>query len=136
VLLLNWHVPDGLQLEPEARGGENMSDNEEQPRAEQPDESVAPSPAAEASSAVKDFEMPDVLLPDKQPEIPPPPQAAPVKQRRKGRLRPIIGLILVVFGILFLGRNLGWFAWFHWGDWWPVILIIIGLLMVFRRSRR
>jgi hypothetical protein len=112
-----------------------MSANDERPKDQQPEEPAAP--ATEISSPVTDFEMPDVLLPDSQPEIPPPPQtAAPVKQKRRGRLRPVIGLILVVFGVLFLGRNLGWFAWFHWSDWWPVILIIIGLLMVFRRSRR
>jgi hypothetical protein len=134
-----------------------MSENEEQPKAEQaratadkleappnpqgaelPD-ATAGSPEAPASPA--GAEVPDVLLPleSEQPPSPvqpaPPVQAPPAKKKRGGRFRAILGVSLILFGVLMLGDNLGWFRWFSWSDWWPVILILIGLLMIFRRSR-
>ena len=43
-----------------------------------------------------------------------------------GRTRVWMGLILLVLGVLFLVDNLtGWEI--PWGDWWPVILIVVGL---------
>jgi hypothetical protein len=45
-------------------------------------------------------------------------------------------LILIIVGTLFLLSNLGWIPrigpFLH--QWWPLILIIVGLLMLVRRS--
>jgi len=38
----------------------------------------------------------------------------------------IWGIILIILGLLFLGRNLEWFD-FNWGDYWPTLMIIGGL---------
>lgn len=45
------------------------------------------------------------------------------------------GLILIVLGVLFLASNLGWIPrlgpLLH--QWWPLILILIGVLLLVRR---
>jgi hypothetical protein len=46
----------------------------------------------------------------------------PTEKRDHGSL--IGGLVLVVLGLLFLGNNL--LPDFRFGDYWPVILIVIG----------
>jgi phage shock protein C len=46
----------------------------------------------------------------------------PSRQRDHGGL--IGGLVLVVLGLLFLGNNI--LPDFRFGDYWPVILIVIG----------
>ncbi len=55
----------------------------------------------------------------------------------------IAGLILVVFGAVFLMRNIPtmenfyWWFWDHaWQFFWPGILIVIGLVIIFRGSRK
>jgi cell wall-active antibiotic response 4TMS protein YvqF len=44
-------------------------------------------------------------------------------------------LILIVLGLLFLASNLGWIPriepLFH--QWWPLILVIVGVLLLVRR---
>jgi len=48
------------------------------------------------------------------------------------------GTILVGLGVLFLGRNLGFFlidfSWL-WRVFWPAVLILIGLSLLFPRSK-
>jgi hypothetical protein len=51
-----------------------------------------------------------------------PPSAPPGTHRDRNGL--IGGLVLVVIGLLFLGNNL--LPDFRFGDYWPVILIVIG----------
>jgi phage shock protein C len=49
----------------------------------------------------------------------------------------IIGLALIIFGAFFLVQNLG-FPWLRWLDFdylWPLLLIVGGLVLIFRRSR-
>jgi hypothetical protein len=116
-----------------------MSENEEQPKVEQPEATVK---APETPPTPAEYEMPEVLLPLESEQQPLPPaqpspsvQPPPATKKRGGRFRAILGVSLIFFGVLMLGDNLGWFRWFSWSDWWPVILIIIGLMMIFRRSR-
>ena len=48
----------------------------------------------------------------------------------------VIGIIIVVLGILFLGDNLGWFDYDLGAlisDWWPAILILVGGWMIFQQ---
>lgn len=116
-----------------------MSENEEQPKAEQPEATTdnldaPPTPAGAETSEVLlplEGEQQTVLPVQPSPSVQPP----PATQKRGGRFRAVLGVSLIFFGVLMLGDNLGWFRWFSWSDWWPVILIIIGLLMIFRRSR-
>jgi len=53
-------------------------------------------------------------------------------------MRWFFGLVLILVGILILGDNVGWFD-FNVGDFihhfWPVILIIVGLSLIFERHR-
>ena len=44
--------------------------------------------------------------------------------------------ILIGFGIIFLLSNLGWLPPLHslMAQWWPLILIIVGVLVLIRRS--
>jgi hypothetical protein len=44
------------------------------------------------------------------------------------------GILLVVLGLLFLSSNFGYGTWFVWDRWWPVLLIVIGVIMLYRRS--
>ena len=44
-----------------------------------------------------------------------------------------LGLVLVALGLLFLLSNLGMFRWWRWAVLWPAILILVGLLLVWRR---
>ncbi len=48
----------------------------------------------------------------------------------------IPGSILLFFGIVFTLRSLGVFYWRHFSDFWPVILIAIGLGIVINNLRR
>jgi phage shock protein C len=55
----------------------------------------------------------------------------------------IIGIILVMFGIHFLMRNLFFFNPFYWWIWnvgwkyfWPCALILFGLFVLYRSTRR
>jgi hypothetical protein len=42
----------------------------------------------------------------------------------------IWGIILILLGLIFLGKNLDWFD-FSWGDYWPSVMIIGGLFFWF-----
>ncbi len=44
-----------------------------------------------------------------------------------------LGLIFIFMGLIFMGTTLfPWFAWIAWGTYWPVILIIVGLVIMIR----
>jgi hypothetical protein len=53
-------------------------------------------------------------------------------ETRRGRIMG--GVILVVLGVLFLLRNL--YPWFRFEDYWPVILIAIGLVLLWKSRGR
>ena len=46
----------------------------------------------------------------------------------------LAGLLLVIIGVLFLLGNLDLLAWLHWARYWPLILILIGLVLLLRRQ--
>ena len=46
----------------------------------------------------------------------------------------LIGIVLVVLGLLFLSGNFGYGTWFVWDRWWPVVLIVLGVVMLYRRN--
>ena len=57
--------------------------------------------------------------------------------KERGRQRSVIfGAALVVVGGLFLAHNFGLFDWFDFGRFWPVVLILLGLLLIVRQIGR
>ncbi len=66
------------------------------------------------------------------PTAPPPPQP-PVYRYRRSIAGP---LILIVIGLLFLLRNFGFrFPIWHWfGHWWPVLLILWGVIALIEHT--
>lgn len=50
----------------------------------------------------------------------------------------IIGVIIILFGLFFLARNLGWIPYyfhFRWDQYWPVILILVGVWFLFGKQK-
>jgi len=46
----------------------------------------------------------------------------------------IPGAILIIIGIIFLVKNSWW--WFDFGDLWPILLIVIGVLMLIKHGKK
>ena len=49
--------------------------------------------------------------------------------------RNILGIVLIVIGVIFLLGSFNLFWWLHWGNFWPLILIAIGVLIIWGRRR-
>jgi len=47
----------------------------------------------------------------------------------------ILGIILVIFGVIFLLGSFNLFWWFNWGHLWPLILVVIGVLIIWSSRR-
>jgi phage shock protein PspC (stress-responsive transcriptional regulator) len=60
------------------------------------------------------------------------PQAGPATQPRHGGASP---MVLIAIGAFFLLANLGFFRGFHWGIWWPLLFIGLGVMLLSRRQR-
>jgi phage shock protein C len=48
----------------------------------------------------------------------------------------IVGIIILIIGVIALLSNFNIFHWFAWAVFWPVILILIGILIIFARRNR
>ena len=45
----------------------------------------------------------------------------------------ILGIILIIAGLIFMGSTLfPWITWIAWGTFWPVIIIVVGLVIMIR----
>jgi hypothetical protein len=47
-----------------------------------------------------------------------------------------IGLIIVCLGTIFLLRNLGILSGAMWEIFWPSLIIVFGLAMIFKKKRK
>ena len=70
-----------------------------------------------------------------QSNVPPQPQPLqpPMPNHRHSHGSIVGGLVLLVIGFLFLAEN--FLPDFHFGDWWPLILVAIGVGMLYRAVR-
>jgi len=60
------------------------------------------------------------------------PEEGPKVKSEKNR-NIILGVILIIAGLVFMGSTFfPWIAWIAWGTFWPVIIIVVGLLIVIR----
>jgi len=46
---------------------------------------------------------------------------------------PMAAIVLIVIGLFFLGRNLGWFSAELLKTWWPILPIVVGGLLLCKR---
>ena len=46
------------------------------------------------------------------------------------RRRQLAGWIVVALGAVLLAANFGWFSWFSFGRFWPLILIAFGIALI------
>ena len=76
---------------------------------------------------------------DATPPSPPPPAAdwRPPKQPESNFGAIVVGLVFLVIGVLFfLERTLGFeLPDIRWGSLWPILLIVIGGVILFRAAR-
>jgi len=56
--------------------------------------------------------------------------------KMRHRRRNTLGIILIVFGALFLLGSFDLFWWFRWSTLWPIILVAIGVLIIFSARKR
>jgi hypothetical protein len=54
-------------------------------------------------------------------------------ETRRDPSRLLWGVLLVALGLLFLAGNFGYRTWFVWDRWWPLLLIAIGVILLYRR---
>jgi len=63
--------------------------------------------------------------------------APTVAPKANSRSLSILGVILIVFGLIFLlGSFFNLFWWFNWSHLWPLILVVIGVLIIWSTRRR
>jgi hypothetical protein len=49
----------------------------------------------------------------------------------------MFGLLVLVFGVLYLGRNLNWWSFdINWSVFWPVVVIFAGLMIIVKGSKK
>ena len=56
------------------------------------------------------------------------------KEHNKEQRKRVLGLILVALGIFFILDN--WIPGFYWRRFWPVILIILGVVLIYREVKK
>jgi len=71
-----------------------------------------------------------IIIPKRPLEVEP----VPTNHTYSSWTRYLPGLILMAIGVILLIRE-NW-CWFGWDEFWPVILIAVGLLLIFRRNRK
>jgi phage shock protein C len=49
--------------------------------------------------------------------------------------RNVVGLIIVIVGLFLFVQQIFPFRWFHWNFFWPVLLIVFGVLILTKHER-
>lgn len=55
---------------------------------------------------------------------------------KPGRSAYLVGLLLIILGVVLLISNLATFWWFNWGRFWPILLILAGVVVLLARRGR
>ena len=55
------------------------------------------------------------------------------EKKSKEQRKRVLGLILVALGIFFIIDN--WIPGFYWRRFWPVILIVLGVVLIYREVK-
>jgi phage shock protein C len=50
--------------------------------------------------------------------------------------RQILGILILVFGVILLMQNFGYFHFFNLGRLWPLILIVLGIAILTRHGKK
>ena len=61
-------------------------------------------------------------------------ETVPVNHKYPSWRKYMPGLILIAVGLILL-VHAHWY-WFDWGQFWPVILVVVGLAIILRKGRR
>lgn len=75
-----------------------------------------------------------IIIPLREGQVAPDTQATTSTSHDTSWRKYLPGLILIGIGALLLIRES--FYWFDWSEFWPVILILAGLMLVFRRNKK
>lgn len=70
-----------------------------------------------------------IIIPKRPPEV----AASQTEYQFSSWNKYLPGLILVAIGAILLVRE-NWF-WFDWDEFWPIVLILGGLALIFRRKK-
>ncbi len=57
-----------------------------------------------------------------------------VSNEQEPKRHNVGGVILIVLGFIFLGQN--FIPWFRFGDFWPLILIVIGIALILKSNSK
>ena len=59
--------------------------------------------------------------------------ASDIRTRRDQNSKQWLGIILLILGLIFLLQNFGFNDYINFGRLWPIFLVLVGLLLLFRR---
>ncbi len=71
-----------------------------------------------------------IIIPKRPLDVEP----VPADRKYPSWSRYLPGLILIAIGIILLIQE-SWY-WFDWDEFWPVILVAVGLVLIFRRKKK
>ncbi|MBS3811240.1 MAG: PspC domain-containing protein [Halanaerobiales bacterium] len=56
------------------------------------------------------------------------------EKKSKEQRKNILGLILIALGLFFIVDN--WIPGFYWRRFWPIILIVLGSILIYREAKK
>jgi phage shock protein PspC (stress-responsive transcriptional regulator) len=75
-----------------------------------------------------------IIIPKKEPEMETTDVKAEKPVHHSSWNKYLPGIILIGIGIVLLVRE-NWY-WFRWEEFWPILLIVVGLVLIFRRPAK
>lgn len=50
--------------------------------------------------------------------------------------KAVFGLLVLAFGVLYLGKNLAWWSFnMNWSIFWPIVIILAGVMIIVKSRR-